>query len=506
MATPSEKLAQSLSALRELQQSGHTAIPFDALSRTHRERLLRHGFMQEVLRGWYIAAKPDEAAGESTGWYSAYWGFCAAYLAHRFGADWCLSPEQSLSLHVGNLTVPRQLLVRAPAAKNNLTQLPHGTSLLETRAALPEPADIEESAGLRLYTLPAALVACSPRHYSQNPTDVCAALALVRDASDMLAPLLKGGHSIVAARLSAAFRHIGQDAIADEISSAMKSAGYSLREEANNPFDASPPTALPQREASPYVNRVRLMWQAMRQPVIDNFPASGGRTQDSEGYLAAIEDAYTADAYHSLSIEGYQVSPELIERVRSGRWNPSSSAADMQDRNALAARGYWQAFQAVKADISEVLAGKNPGAVAQKGHRTWYRELFSPSVAAGIIQAADLAGYRSSNVYIRQSMHTPPAAEAVRDAMPAFFDLLAQEENPAARVVLGHFVFVYIHPYMDGNGRIGRFLMNTMLAAGGYPWTIVPVQRRQEYMRALEEASVNGQILPFTRLLASLLP
>ena len=35
------------------------------------------------------------------------------------------------------------------------------------------------------------------------------------------------------------------------------------------------------------------------------------------------------------------------------------------------------------------------------------------------------------------------------------------------RVVLGHFVFVYIHPYMDGNGRMGRFLMNAMLATPG---------------------------------------
>jgi hypothetical protein len=35
------------------------------------------------------------------------------------------------------------------------------------------------------------------------------------------------------------------------------------------------------------------------------------------------------------------------------------------------------------------------------------------------------------------------------------------------RVVLGHFIFVYIHPYMDGNGRMGRFLMNVMLAGGG---------------------------------------
>lgn len=42
------------------------------------------------------------------------------------------------------------------------------------------------------------------------------------------------------------------------------------------------------------------------------------------------------------------------------------------------------------------------------------------------------------------------------------------------------------------------------MASGGYPWTVVPVDRRDEYMEALEEASVNQNIIPFTELLAGL--
>jgi Fic family protein len=65
-------------------------------------------------------------------------------------------------------------------------------------------------------------------------------------------------------------------------------------------------------------------------------------------------------------------------------------------------------------------------------------------------------------------------------------------------------MFVYIHPYFDGNGRMGRFLMNVMMASGGYPWTIVPLERRNEYMAALEQASVAQDIAPFAKLLSSL--
>jgi hypothetical protein len=44
--------------------------------------------------------------------------------------------------------------------------------------------------------------------------------------------------------------------------------------------------------------------------------------------------------------------------------------------------------------------------------------------------------------------------------------------------------------------------MNVMLAEGGYPWTIIPVDRRNEYMQALEVASVKGDIAPFAAFVA----
>ena len=90
MATPSEKLATSLETLKELQDSGTVAIRSRDLSRTHRERLVKNGFLQDVIKGWYIPSRPDETAGESTSWYASFWDFCAAYLNERFGVEWCL--------------------------------------------------------------------------------------------------------------------------------------------------------------------------------------------------------------------------------------------------------------------------------------------------------------------------------------------------------------------------------------------------------------------------------
>jgi hypothetical protein len=501
MATPSEKLAASLEVLKKLQEKDIVAVRSADLSRTHRERLLKNGFLQEVMKGWYVPSDPEEKKGESTGWYASFWDFCATYLEERFGAQWCLSPEQSLFLHAGNRTVPQQLLVRSPKGGNKPTRLPHNTSLLDLKLDLTEEKRRQQSDKLRIYTLPASLVFSGPGLFRQNSTDARAALAMIQDASDVLAILLDGGHSRVAGRLAGAFRNIGRDRIAQDIIDTMKSAGYDVRE--NDPFEEPAPFAVGARELSPYVTRVTLMWHAMREEVMNNFPEAPKKKTNIDAYMKHVEEIYVMDAYHSLSIEGYRVSAELIERVRAGAWDPDSEE-DRKERDALAARGYHEAFEVVTQSVRKVLDGENPGEVSDSDHTSWYRELFAPSVNAGIVKAADLAGYRNGPVIIRKSMHSPPSREAVRDMMPLLFELLKEESNPAVRVVLGHFVFVYIHPYVDGNGRMGRFLMNVMLASGGYPWTIIPVEKRDDYMQSLEAASVDQNIQPFTKFLAAL--
>ncbi|MGL3822176.1 Fic family protein [Sphingopyxis sp. R3-92] len=502
MATPQEKLADALETLHQLQEKGRIAIRGEDLDRPQRELLLKHGFLRSVMKGWYIASPPESAQGESGIWFTAYWSFCAQYLADRFGDDWSLTPELSLALQTGNRTVPQQLLVRAEKAGNKATGLLLGTSLFDTRAALPEANDLVVQDGLRLFSIPAALIAASPGYFDANRIDARAALGTIRDASELLERLLEKGQSVVAGRLAGAFRNIGRGRIADDILKTMDRAGYRVREV--DPFTEKLANAMPLRERSPYAGRIRLMWEAMRGPIIERFPKAPGLPADVEAYLQRVQDVYVTDAYHSLSIEGYRVSPDLIERVRTGAWNPDLDAADRELRNGLAARGYWLAYQAVLASVRKVVGGANPGEVADADHGDWYGEMFSPNVELGFVEAKDLAGYRSGQVYLSGALHVPLSPDAVRDAMPVFFELLSEETEASVRVVLGHFIFVYIHPYMDGNGRTGRFLMNLMLAAGGFPWTVIPVERRKDYMAALEAASSEQNITPFADFMAGL--
>jgi len=502
MATPSEKLAESLEALKVLQDKGYMAIKASELSRINKDRLFKNGFLKEVVKGWYISVPSDEKEGDTTSWYTSYWHFCSRYLTDRYGDAYCISAEQSLQIHSGNWTVPQQLIVKSTKGTNSGTPLPYGTSMFSMKSSLPEVTDTVVLEEIRMLSLPAALIYCSPTMFIKNATDVRTALAMIKDASELLGLLLDGAHSVIAGRLAGAFRNIGQDRIADTIVKTMQAADYVVREV--DPFENATPIVLSGREKSPHANRIKLMWHEMRGIVIKHFPKAPGLPKDHDKYMQLVEEIYVTDAYHSLSIERYRVTPELIERVRSGSWDADKNGEDKQQRDAMAARGYWQATQKVRESIIKILKGENAGTISDIDHSEWYRELFAPSVAVGILKPSDLAGYRNHQVYIGGSKHVPVSVEAVRDAMPVLFELLAEEEEASVRAVLGHFIFVFIHPYMDGNGRMGRFLMNVMFASGGYPWTVIPVEERERYMKSLERASVEKDIEDFAQYITYL--
>jgi fido (protein-threonine AMPylation protein) len=501
MATPNEKLAESLDVLKSLQAGGRRVFRSDELSRVHRERLVENGFLQEVMKGWLISTSPGVRKGDSTPWYASFWEFCVRYCDERFGDKWHLSAEQSLWLHGEKTVIPEQVVVCSPKGTNHMNKLLFDTSLYDLKVPeMPAAANLVVRDGLRLHSAAASLVGVAETFFARNPVESQVVLGSLADASDLLRLLLNGGHSAKAGYLAGVFRQTGRPELADEIVRAMKSAGYDVRE--SNPFEAGQMLATSPRPAAPIAGRVQMMWGSMRDAVVETFPKAPGLPKDKGAYLQHVDEIYQNDAYHSLSIEGYSVTPEVIQRVRKGDWNPETDEADRKNRDALAARGYWQAFQVVKEAVGKVIGGENAGALARAAHKEWYRELFQPCVTAGLIPAGSLAGYRSVPVYLRTSRYVPPRWEAVRDAMPVFLELLEKETEPGVRAVLGHWLFGYIHPYPDGNGRMARFLMNVMLASGGYPWTVIRVEDRDAYLAALDRASIDMDMKPFAAFVA----
>lgn len=235
MPSPSEKLADSLEVLKNaLTSNSDTVIRSSMITRTHRERLISNGFLVEILKGWYILTRPEDRAGDSTSWYTSFWQFCSSYLDYKMSEDWIVSPEQSLLIHAENWTIPDQLFIKSPKGNYNLIKLPYNTSILDAKASIPNKDDIVIIKNVHLYSIQSALISCSERFFRQHPIDARAALLTLKDSSDILSPLLEGGHSVIAGRIAGAYRNINRSDIADEIVNTMRSAGFDVREK--DPF------------------------------------------------------------------------------------------------------------------------------------------------------------------------------------------------------------------------------------------------------------------------------
>jgi fido (protein-threonine AMPylation protein) len=495
-------MVRALEELHGLQAGERRVFKTASMSDASRQLLVDQGFLTPVMRGWVMAADPKGRPGDSTPWYGSFWQFCAAYCEGRFGDEWHLTADQSLLIHAENRVVPRQVVVLSARGKNNNQPLPFGTAIFDSKArkGMPASRELVVQDGLRLLSLSSSLVRVPSSFFADRPIDAEVALRSLRDPSELLQLLVDGAHTTAAGRLAGAFRHVGRTDVADRIASTCDRVGLSVVE--------ADPFKTPSREGplrgyvSPIVGRIQSLWATSRDRVIAAFPPAPEHPVEKDAYLQAVEDVYKFDAYHSLSIEGYRVTPELIERVRSQNWNPDLSATDRDLENALAARGYYLAFQRAKTVVTAILDGASAGELMRQAHLEWYQDLFTPKVQAGILSPGILAGYRDHFIYLRTSRYVPPHKDQLPEAMSTLLDLLEQEPEASVRATLGHWLFGYVHPFPDGNGRTARLLMNAMLASGGYPWTVIRTEDRDTYLDTLNAASIKGDVGPFADFLA----
>jgi len=123
-------------------------------------------------------------------------------------------------------------------------------------------------------------------------------------------------------------------------------------------------------------------------------------------------------------------------------------------------------------------------------------------------EVADQAGkYRTVPVFIRGAKITPPPAEQVPKEMRSLIMWHGKNKKKLHPVILTayfHAAFEAIHPFVDGNGRAGRLVLNFMLHRNGYPMLSIPREQRLHYFETLAKAQKNN-LKPFVKLLIRLL-
>ena len=107
--------------------------------------------------------------------------------------------------------------------------------------------------------------------------------------------------------------------------------------------------------------------------------------------------------------------------------------------------------------------------------------------------------YRQSEVFVKGSRTTFPYPEKVAFLMSEFYEWLnvIQGESPIKIAADAHYKFVTIHPFVDGNGRVARLLMNLVLAIHGYPMAVIKNEERSRYLSSLEKAQTTNNMDDF---------
>ena len=105
--------------------------------------------------------------------------------------------------------------------------------------------------------------------------------------------------------------------------------------------------------------------------------------------------------------------------------------------------------------------------------------------------------------YIAGSKHPLPAPDEIPKLMKNFVATLKHRrraKHPVELAASAHKELVFIHPFVDGNGGVGRLLMNLILLQAGFTITIIPPAVRPDYLQTLEKAHTSDS--DFIKLIA----
>lgn len=206
---------------------------------------------------------------------------------------------------------------------------------------------------------------------------------------------------------------------------------------------------------------------------INEFRSAGALDQFSNEKLR--DHFRTEHVYHSAGIEGNRLTlPETMVVLKEGVTISEKSIQDTVEVKNLG----------IAFDFLYELARQNTPIT-----ENYIKQIHQ--LIVGNDPYLNAGNYRHVGVVITGSEHTPPEPFEVPFKMQELMDWLNENidhENPIILAAVAHHQMANIHPFIDGNGRTARLLLNLILMKKGYPICSIKRTERPRYYQAMSEA------------------
>jgi len=180
-----------------------------------------------------------------------------------------------------------------------------------------------------------------------------------------------------------------------------------------------------------------------------------------------LEEISIAFTYNTNAIEGSTITLEEVREIIHDKISPNKPLRDVKETEAHS-RVFLQMLKRNEKITKELLL-------------QWHQNIFGET-------KFDIAG-RFRDYLVRVGLHLAPDWQDVENLMKDFVEFIDKNKkmNPVELAGRAHYQFEKIHPFGDGNGRIGRLLMNFILWHNGYPMLIIEYKKRKSYYKALQK-------------------
>ncbi len=179
-----------------------------------------------------------------------------------------------------------------------------------------------------------------------------------------------------------------------------------------------------------------------------------------------MQEIAIAFTYHTNAIEGSTITLEETREIIVDKISPNKPLRDVRETEAHS-RVFLEMLNLPEKISKELLL-------------KWHQDIFGET-------KADISG-RFRDFGVRVGMYRAPDWQDVEKLMKEFLLFLRKKEvHPVELAARAHYQFEMIHPFGDGNGRIGRLIMNHILWHHGYPMLIIEYAKRHSYYRALQK-------------------